>query len=969
MRHWETRKNEGLLQRRAGFKTIVWSAVLMALGTVYGQKKPLDHTVYDSWETIGKRSLSTDGKYVFYTVDVQEGDKTLYIAATHSDFKERIARADDAVFTFQADYAIFNIKPFYKDIKAVKGKKMKEALLTLDSLAIFDLAQKSLIKIPQTGGFKIPSKGSSVLAYWSKSETDSTAGVKKPTKKRKDAKKFTDLVFLDLKSGYSQTFPDVVDYTFDESGMALFFHTQKEIPNESVASENDSDEATVIGTDSIEKPKSIAGVYRFDVKTRTLNQILEGAASYSQLSVDSKGLNWSVLGTHDEEKALLKTYTLYLLKEKQLVKEITRNEKGMPTNWMLSGDYKPQFSENGTKLYVGAMREPVVKDTTLNPLDYAVVDIWHYKEDYLMPQQLANLEKDQKKSHLAVYDLIKNTFVLVATDSVNQSELLHKGDSEFVLNRTDYGRRVSKQWDILGSQDYFLTHVHTGENQTVVQNLKGRAFASPMGQYIVYQNLADGQWYTYQVQTKQTRVLSAGLPVSFVDETFDMPDYASSYGIAGWTENDAQVLIRDRFDIWIFDLKGKQSPRMLTQGYGRKEQISFNLVALDPDQTAYSEKEPLIAVGFDHRTKDSGLFSFTLKKKSTNPIRLRTDAYLGYNTLIKAAKAPVYAYVKSSFDKSPNLYYTTDLVQETQISRTNPQQETYNWGTSELIAWTTPKGFKAAGVLYKPEDFDASKSYPMIVYFYEKLTDNLNRYEPAAPTASRLSITYFISNGYLVFTPDIAYWDGHPGEAAAEYVNSGVDYLKGFSWVDGRHIGIQGQSWGGYQVAHLITVTDRYAAAWAGAPVVNMTSAYGGIRWHTGMSRQFQYEKTQSRIGKDLWEAKDLYLENSPLFALNKVNTPVVIMHNDQDGAVPWYQGIEMFMGLRRLEKPVWLLNYNGDEHNLMKRQNRKDIQIRQQQFFDHYLKGAPAPVWMVRGVPAILKGKDWGLEIEPFTR
>ena len=172
-----------------------------------------------------------------------------------------------------------------------------------------------------------------------------------------------------------------------------------------------------------------------------------------------------------------------------------------------------------------------------------------------------------------------------------------------------------------------------------------------------------------------------------------------------------------------------------------------------------------------------------------------------------------------------------------------------------------------------------------------------------------------------------------------------------------------GQSWGGYQVAYLITQTNMYAAAWAGAPVVNMTSAYGGIRWESGMSRQFQYERTQSRIGGTLWEKPDLYIRNSPLFHLPKVQTPVVIMANDADGAVPWYQGIEMFTDLRRLGKPVWLLQYNGEAHNLVKRENRKDISIRELQFFDHYLKGAPAPVWLEKGVPAVEKGRNWGLE------
>ena len=183
-------------------------------------------------------------------------------------------------------------------------------------------------------------------------------------------------------------------------------------------------------------------------------------------------------------------------------------------------------------------------------------------------------------------------------------------------------------------------------------------------------------------------------------------------------------------------------------------------------------------------------------------------------------------------------------------------------------------------------------------------------------------------------------------------------------WIDGANIGIQGQSWGGIQVAQLITMTDMFKAAWAGAPVANMTSAYGGIRWGSGVTRQFQYEKTQSRIGATLWERPDLYIANSPLFHLPKVKTPLVIMHNDADGAVPWYQGIELFTGMRRLGKKVWMLNYNGEDHNLVQRINKKDISIREQQYFDWLLKGEKPPKWIVDGIPAVKKGKDWGLEL-----
>jgi dipeptidyl aminopeptidase/acylaminoacyl peptidase len=328
---------------------------------------------------------------------------------------------------------------------------------------------------------------------------------------------------------------------------------------------------------------------------------------------------------------------------------------------------------------------------------------------------------------------------------------------------------------------------------------------------------------------------------------------------------------------------------------------------------------------------------------------------------LKAEKAENYLFTKGSYVLSPDLYTGTSLDNATQISHINPQQQEYNWGTASLFKWTAYDGKPAEGILYKPEDFDSTKKYPVLLYFYEKLSEGLYNYLPPAPTPSRLNISFFVSRGYLVLAPDISYETGYPGKGAYNYVVSGARALATNTWVDSLNMGIQGQSWGGYQVAYLITQTSLFKAAWTGAPVANMTSAYGGIRWETGMNRQFQYERSQSRIGATLWEKPELYIENSPLFQLPKVTTPLAIMSNDADGAVPWYQGIELFTGLRRLGKQVWLLNYNNEAHNLVQRQNKKDIQRREQQFFDHFLKNAPAPEWMESGVPATEKGKNWG--------
>jgi dipeptidyl aminopeptidase/acylaminoacyl peptidase len=267
-------------------------------------------------------------------------------------------------------------------------------------------------------------------------------------------------------------------------------------------------------------------------------------------------------------------------------------------------------------------------------------------------------------------------------------------------------------------------------------------------------------------------------------------------------------------------------------------------------------------------------------------------------------------------------------------------------------------------VLYKPEGFDPAQKYPMMVYFYERLSDNLHNYVTPSAGGSSINIAFYVSRGYLVYTPDIPYRDGYPGESAFKAVVPGVLDLVDQGFVDPDRIGVQGHSWGGYQIAYMITKTNIFAAAEAGAPVSNMISAYGGIRWSSGLSRMMQYEHGQSRIGGTLWEAPIQYIENSPIFWANKVETPLLMLHNDQDGAVPWEQGIEYFVALRRLAKPVWLFNYNGEDHGLRRAANRKDWTIRMQQFFDHYLKDAPPAVWMVEGVPALLKGRTLGTDL-----
>ena len=948
-------------------KPLILCTFLLIINFFSAQKKPLDHSVYDAWQSVGSRLISNDGKWLGYYVDAQEGDGNLYIYSTFNKTQQKFPRASKLFLTSDSKFAIFTVKPFYKDIKAVKDKKLKKDKLTKDSLYIINLSTNKIEKIANVKSYKSPFKGGSFVAYLlenlKEKSTDSPKDDDKDDAKDDDDKnaKPSELVVINLATGQKQSFQNVVKYQFSENGKQLAFVTQK--PEEKKDPKDKDKEKDKPKDKSKPKKYALQSVNLVNLENFAVNKLIEEEGDFAQLTFDKSATQFALTGTTSAENDLVKDYNLYYFSKN---KKAVLNQKSakMPKDWVISENQAPNFSKDGKQLYFGVAPKPIAKDTALIANDHAILDVWSYKDDYLKTIQLKNLNKDLKKSYDAVLQTEKpELLTTLSHPKMDSIAIINEGNAPFSLGISNNDSRAESQWTGAEKKNYYIVNNLTGEATEFLKNLNGRIYPSPLGKFMVYFNRENGNWYAYDIDKKSTTQLNKGLAVKFTDEEFDMPDYPNSYGLEGFTDKDFSVIIKDRYDLWEFFLDGKTAPKNITNGFGRKNKISFDTYQLDKDIRSFNRNAEMYLFAFNEDNKQSGIFK-TKIATAKNPELLQMGDFYGYRNLVKAKNAEVYSYTKETYQEAPNVYISDNFKTESKISNINAQQSQYNWGTTELISWTTPKGYSSKGILYKPEDFDPNKKYPMIVYFYEKLSDGLNRYIAPAPTPSRLNIPYFVSNGYLVFAPDISYEDGHPGQSAVEFINSGVEYLKKNSWVNGKKIGIQGQSWGGYQVSYLITQNDMYAAAWAGAPVVNMTSAYGGIRWSSGMNRQFQYEKSQSRIGKTLWEAPELYLENSPLFHLDKATTPVVIMSNDKDGAVPWYQGIEMFTALRRLDKKVWLLNYNNDDHNLTKRQNKKDIQIREQQFFDYYLKDAKAPVWMTRGIPSTLKGKDWGFEL-----
>ncbi|MCX6134434.1 MAG: prolyl oligopeptidase family serine peptidase [Ignavibacteriales bacterium] len=940
----------------AGF---IIASMCIALGQTAG-KKPLSHDVYDQWKRVAGESISNDGKWVVYSVEPQEGDAHLVIYNTESRRYDTIPRGMNAKISESSDYVVFSIKPFFAEVRKLKIAKKKEDDLPKDSLGIIALSTMKLTKIARVKSFKLPEKGSGWVAYQLEKELPDTTkkGKRNVEKKSDDAdpadeettkkeEKGTTILLRNLLSGKDYSFPFGGDYAFSKNGKRF------------IAATTGNDSTVKAGVITVNTGKAFTDTSRAYIDT-----LAAGKGKFKGVVCDDEGTQAAYVADRDTSKAKQRYYSLYYWSENSTAPELLADTltQGLPKKWLVSENGKLFFSKDGKRLFLGTAPVPMPEDTTMNDEESAKLDVWNWQDPLLQPQQLKNLDTEKKRSYTAVVNLKKRKFSQLATVAMPNVTVGLDGNADVAVGSTDVPYRQLVSWDA-SYRDVYVVDPVTGEAKKIAGKTRGNPTLSPSAQYVVWYAEEDTCWRAYSLKKEKTINLSAQIPFPVWNELNDVPDDPNPHGMMGWTKDDQDVLIYDRHDIWRIDPEGKKAPENLTRGLGRKEQLRFRYVRLDPEEKFLNPDAQILLDAFSFTDKSSGFYTMKLNDGQA-PRKIVMQA-CDYSAPKKADKAEKLILTRSTFRECPDLYVSDMAMAKLErISDINPQQKEYLWGSVELISWIAADGKPIEGLLFKPENFDPKKKYPLISYFYERNSDLLHRYIAPAPSASTVNISLFVSRGYVIFVPDIRYQVGYPGKGAYDCVIPGIMKLIGEGYVDSSKIAIQGQSWGGYQVAYLVAHSHMFAAAGAGAPVSNMTSAYGGIRWESGMSRMFQYEKTQSRIGATLWEKPLLYIENSALFSAPDITTPLLIMANDADGAVPWYQGIELFTALRRLGKPAWMLTYNGEAHNLVQRKNRKDLSVRMLQFFDHYLMGQPEPVWMTRGIPAIEKGKTRGYEL-----
>lgn len=912
---------------------------------VFGQKKVIDHTVYNEWKSLKNQKTSMWGNLISFEIAPHRGDGMLYLHTTKTEEKKQFPRGSKAMFTEKEDVFIYSIHPGHDTLRALELKKVKKDKWVKDSLGIYWIAQDSLVKIPNLVDFKMGENGK-YLAYTilqdslvSKEEPKKKKRKKKKKEEEEPTSKGNTLFLLNLETHEIESIKNVTAFHLNKQGDQLFYVTHLE--------KKKKDEYTVHLFNLNEKrPKSYEATFT-DVGPMTF-----GKANHLSTFIASQ----------DSTKET-KSYQLYLwgFTEENPTLIIDTTHNNITEGMMPSQHSRLRFSKSGEKLFFGLSEIPRKKEEdTLLKREKATLDLWHYQDKKLQPQQLAELKREEKKNFLSVFHLNDNSFIQLANDTLSVS-LLNHGNTIYALGQSSEPYQAAYNWTYPWARDYYRVHLETGNAELIQEKVGYSVGLSPNGNYFVYFNSLENQFYSIDVDSHIQKCMTCPQDINWKQDINGMPHSAGPEGSPGYTQEN-EILLYSEFDIWTYNFE-THDLTSLTSQMGEKNNTKFRLIKLEKDST-YIDLKKSIVHATDQTTFDEEVWTY---HNDSLTKRYRTNHMLQSFILSKEGEALIFRQMNTK--DYPDLFLT-DMNFETvkRLSEANPQQKEYLWTTVEMIDWESYNGEKLRGLVYKPEDFDSTKSYPLLVYFYETYTEMKNRHYIPRPTASIIFATEYASAGYVVFIPDIRYEEGYPGKSAYNSIMSGTDkVLELYPNIDSTRMGLQGQSWGGYQTAQLITMTNRYAAAMAGAPVSNMFSAYGGIRWTSGLNRMFQYEYTQSRIGKTIWEAPELYVENSPLFGVPNIETPLLIMHNDEDGAVPWYQGIELFTTMKRLQKPVWMLNYNGDGHNLMKNANRMDLSIRMRQFFDYYLQGKEAPEWLIHGIPATKKGKTYRLD--PITK
>ena len=894
---------------------LVSLVLIMAVPDLSAQEgqKVLTLEDYPRWSRITSPGISPDGKWVTYGYQPNDGDNTLYFKRLESDTIYDIPGGSRPVFSDDSRWAAYRIEPLKSERK--KLEKARKPLIPEAGMLNLSTGDKYSVQAADSFVF---SKNSTYLAVQKQKSDDKAehAG--------------TDLILRSLKDGPTLNLGNVSEFAFNKPGTHL---------------------AYIVDADG----KAGNGLYLLTLASGTLRPLDTGENEYSQLTWDEDGTALAALkGTQDEDMTqksnVLLAFTGIGQNKLAAAAYDPQNDPAFPEGMVISQFGSLSWNQYATKVFLG-IKEQETKEKSEDSDEKAPdVDVWHWKDEEIQSVQMRRARRNREFTYRSVFHLKDRRFIRLADP--NLRTVTATKDGRYGLGRDE--KPYLLQLDLSrGKADYYRIDTLTNERQLIEKMLERPLGSSPDGRYFLY--LKDQELYVYDLEAAQKIRLTTGEPGFFVNQDDDHQyDQKPGYRPAGWTEDRISVIMDHKFDLFLLSLDGQKAEN-LTKGIGAREQIRFGYVDLDPEEEYIDSAKPIILSAYGEWTKKSGFYRLELG----NEPRELIFADYRFGRPLKAKKADKLFFTRETFVEFPDYYLSgLDFRAPQKITDANPQQSEYAWGRRILIDYESRLGTKLQATLTLPAGYEAGKRYPMLVYFYEKMSQRHHQYSMPVYD-DRPHMSTYASDGYLVLMPDIVYSGGTPGSNAAECLIPAVEKAVELGYADPAAIGLQGHSWGGYQSSFLVTQTDIFACVVTGAPLTNLISMYNILYKRTGNTNQPLIQFGQGRLGTTPWEDMHLYISQSPVDQAAGIKVPFLILHGTEDGAVDWNQGLEYYTAARRLGKQVILLSYPGEPHHLSKLENQKDFQLRMKQYFDHYLKGADAPDWMVNGIPFLEKEKS----------
>jgi dipeptidyl aminopeptidase/acylaminoacyl peptidase len=667
--------------------------------------------------------------------------------------------------------------------------------------------------------------------------------------------------------------------------------------------------------------------------------------------------------------------------------EFSAEAADFPKGWKLASERAPRYAADMSAVFFGIREAPPARpDSTrrsagvapgapgmggniniqqpqpgrgggaANSADSTVsLILWHGRDPRLQSEQIVQENADRNFNYLAEYRFDTNKFVRLADETLRNVTVLPREKFAYGTDAREYEHTLS--YSGRNYQDVYQIDLSTGTRKPIWKKrpVVGGMSPSPDGSKLLYWG-TDGHYWVLNLATGDTINITKDVPTSFVNTESDVYHiFPPAIAPRGWSRDGTAVLLSDNWDVWKVPATGRGTAVNLT-GNGKQDQIRYRQIY--PFRTGRPDSnpgvdlsKPLYFATYGEWTKKEGLSRMEPNKPGAQPVFFEDARF----TIQKARDAEVYLYTRQTFNEHPNYHvFNPGFKWGHQITDLNPQMKELAWSSgTRLINYTNDKGVKLQGALYLPANYEEGKKYPLLVTIYEKRSQNKNGFLPPSETRAP-DPTLYTNRGYAVLDPDIVYYVNDPGMSAVWAVIPAVKAAIATGVVDEKNVGLWGHSWGGYQTSFLVTQTDIFKAAIAGAPLTDLVSMYSSVYWNTGVTNQRIFESSQGRFKGNFIENYDAYIRNSPAFHADKVKTPLIILHNDKDGAVDFNQGITYFNTLRQLGKEVILLEYVGENHGLARPANQRDYAGRMTEWFDHHLKGAPAADWIKSGVPRL---------------